>query len=80
MSDMTTHPIPIRTTREYFLDDAALKRALGLDPKCVILEVRRKTASFRGRAVGMDQPMDLSLLRSKHDLPRRPSPHFLPSL
>ena len=56
---MSATPIPVRTTREYFLDDMALKKALGLPEKCVILDVRRKTASFRGRAVGKDQQMDL---------------------
>ena len=56
---MSTTPIPLRTVREYFLNDPALKKALGLNPKCVILDVRRKTASFRGRGVGKDQPMDL---------------------
>ena len=38
--------LPLTTTREYFLQDKDLKAALGLDPKSLILEVKRHTGAF----------------------------------
>ena len=48
----------VRVTREHFLSDVDLRKALGIPPTSIILKVERKTGTYKGRGVA-DQSIDL---------------------
>ena len=48
----------VRVTRELFLDDPTLRKALGIPPTSIILKIERKTGTYKGRGRG-DQSIDL---------------------
>ena len=58
--DDKAHPKPqvVRVTREYFLPDVDLRKALGIKPGTLILRVDRQTSTYKGRGRG-NEPIDL---------------------
>lgn len=48
----------VRVTRELFLTDPDLRKALGVSASTIILKIERKSGTYKGRGRG-DQTIDL---------------------